>query len=101
MGKGKAVNAISKSRRPALDVYRKESKAWLITNSQCEGCRRAKATEVHHRRGRIHGLLLDKRHWVALCKHCHDFVHRHPQAAREAGLLCQLGEWNKVDRSPQ
>jgi hypothetical protein len=27
--------------------------------------------------------------------------HLHPQAAREAGLLCQAGEWNKVDRSPK
>jgi len=94
------MNKISKQRRSELDEYRKASKAWLVVNGQCEGCHRGKATEVHHSRGRIHGLLNDKRYWVALCKHCHDFVHRHPQAAREAGLLCQPGEWNKVDRTP-
>jgi hypothetical protein len=97
MGKGKIVNRVSKQRRPAFDTYRKESKAWLISNSQCEGCRRSKATEVHHKFGRLGPLLNWKPGWIALCKKCHQFAHEHPQAARECGLLAPFGQWNKTE----
>ena len=94
------VNRISIKRAKQTADYLRIRHQWLKVHDVCEApmCQ-GKATEIHHKRGRIGELLCDTRHWVALCSHCHRWIHEHPKAARDAGLLCQLGEWNKVDRT--
>ena len=59
----------------------------------------AKLNEVHHKRGRLGPLLRDQRHWMAISKQGHRWVHAHPKEARARGWLCEAGLWNKPDRS--
>jgi len=46
-----------------------------------------RSCDVHHREGRLNGNYLDESTWIALCRNCHDAVHRHPKEARSLGLL--------------
>lgn len=52
------------------------------------------ATEVHHIRGRLGTLLLDKRFWLAVNRKTHDWIRDNPEKARYLGFLCQRGEWH-------
>ncbi len=51
--------------------------------------------EVHHIRGRLGSLLMDKRYWMAVSKAGHNWIHAHPKDARVFGWLAQPGEWNR------
>ena len=53
------------------------------------------ATEVHHANGRAGTLLIDERFWKPLCSSAHRYVTEHPKYAREDGLTCPFGMWNK------
>lgn len=46
----------------------------------------ARATSVHHVRGRGR-FLLDTKTWLAVCEPCHRYIHDHPAWARERGYL--------------
>jgi hypothetical protein len=94
------VNPTTPKRAKQKAEYLKLRRQWLKEHETCEApmCM-GRATEIHHKRGRIGELLNDTRYWLALCEPCHRWVHEHPKAARDAGLLCQLGEWNTVDRT--
>jgi hypothetical protein len=54
----------------------------------------ATLNEVHHIRGRLGGLLIDKRGWLALSKIGHRWVHSNIEEARRRGWICKKGEWN-------
>jgi len=45
-----------------------------------------KSTEVHHKAGRLFGLLLDQRYWLPACWYCHNWIEMHPEQAKEMGL---------------
>jgi hypothetical protein len=80
--------------------YRKRAKEWLKEHPVCAAWSAGiqcspDATQIHHKRGRLGGLLLDERHWLGVCAQGHDAIHRHPDAARLLGLLCEKGKWNK------
>lgn len=51
---------------------------------QCKGCEN-RASEVHHKRGRIGKLLLDIRFWLACCTDCHKEIEAKPEWAKEKG----------------
>lgn len=58
------------------------------------------ATDIHHQRGRIQGLLCDTRHWLSCCRECHEFCHSSPREARRIGALSSANAWNVVDSAP-
>jgi len=62
---------------------------FLIKNHMCQahlsGCT-GTATDVHHKQGRIGKLLLDILKWLAVCRHCHDWIETHPKEAQELGF---------------
>jgi hypothetical protein len=85
---------------PKMSAKRaKETKAYLlmrqkflkervfcqIKRAECSG----KSTDVHH----LHDgadrqkYYLDKTTWIAVCRHCHKWVHNYPQAAKTLGFL--------------
>jgi hypothetical protein len=45
-----------------------------------------KATEVHHKAGRIAELFLDLLYWLPTCHNCHVWCELHPEEAKELGL---------------
>jgi len=87
------VRARSPKRAAQERVYAKRRRVFLFGEDGdqprgCEfpeGCDRL-ASEVHHRRGRVGGLLLDERFWSALCSPCHAWVTVNPARAYELGI---------------
>lgn len=43
------------------------------------------ATEVHHKKGRIGKLLTDMRHFLGVCRECHNKIELNPIWAKENG----------------
>jgi hypothetical protein len=56
-----------------LKAYRREARLFITLNPKCKVCG-AKATEIHHKQGRIGELLLDKTKWLAVCSDCHQRI---------------------------
>lgn len=46
-----------------------------------------RATEIHHRAGRIGPLLMDETKWMAVCRYAHRMIHDNPKIAKEKGYL--------------
>ena len=45
------------------------------------------STDVHHTAGRHKGNYLNRDTWLAVCRDCHDWIHKNPKQAEEMGLL--------------
>lgn len=93
----KRVRQVSKARSVALKEYEAVKAKFLAVRQRCERCNRLGACgplEVHHLRGRVGPLLCDVRHWAALCRECHTWIHEHPASATLAGWL---GPWGKSE----
>lgn len=107
----KAIRSRSKERAREERAYAKEAADWLAQPGQafCCACRSVRGATganrrptscVHHQRGRKGRLLRDQRFWLNVCDPCHDFIHNHPEAAREhmaelrgMPLMCEKGQW--------
>lgn len=87
------IPTISKVRHARLREYGKLRARFLHDRPHCERCKK-RATDIHHKRGRVGRLLCMTEHWAGLCRRCHDFVGNNPKEARELGLLCEVGKWN-------
>lgn len=75
--------------------YNQEAAAWL-PGRRCAVFPAKAATQVHHKRGRIATLLLDKRFWIAVSAEGHDFIHNNVSKAMKLGLLAAKGYWNEA-----
>jgi hypothetical protein len=69
---------------------------FLASRTRCECCRKPAKLEIHHRRGRLRTLLIATKFWSAVCASCHRWITDHPTKARRLGLLCRLGDWNRL-----
>lgn len=54
------------------------------------------ATDVHHVRGKVGKLLIDKRFWLLVSRRGHCWIDSHPDEARALGWLCRKGNWNSM-----
>jgi hypothetical protein len=88
------LKPVSTKRAKQNRVYSARRLVFLEAWPQCQfplGCTNA-ATEVHHMRGRVGGLLLDESLWLALCHDCHVNVTEHPTFALAVGTsVSRLG----------
>jgi len=80
------------SKRSKLDnQYLKQRKAYFLKpgNSICKarlpGCS-LRATDIHHRKGRLGTNLLDTSTWLPLCRSCHNWIEIHPEEAKLLGF---------------
>ncbi len=80
------LRGTSPARRQVLAKYDKLRSEFLEANPICRRCQRARASDVHHMRGRVGDLMLDTRWWLPLCRACHAWVDVHPEAAIEGGF---------------
>lgn len=80
------IPKISKKESARLRKYSVVRKEYLAEHPFCEvkGCRE-RATENHHKRGKIGSLLCDKRYFFATCSDHHRFIEVHPEWAKENG----------------
>jgi hypothetical protein len=79
----------SKRRAAQVRQYNKRVKVWKEENPVCKadlpGCSK-QTVDCHHRKGKIELLLLDETYWLPVCRHCHNWIERNPNAAKEKGL---------------
>lgn len=87
--KPKSVSPVSKKRRGEMDTYGKLRDAFLYIKINCEaklvGCT-GKATDVHHKAGRVGENYLKVGTWLAVCRSCHRWIEENPEEAKELGL---------------
>ncbi len=77
------MKGYSDKRAAEMEQYNREAKEFVkgkicpITNQP--------ATEVHHKKGRIGKLLLDKRFWLAVSRNGHNKINNNPIWAMQMG----------------
>jgi len=82
------MRRVSKKRASEQRVYAIKRVNFLFEHGSCEaGDCTARSRDVHHTKGRLNGNYLDETTWLAVCRACHDRIHRNPSWARKAGLL--------------
>lgn len=83
------MRKLSKKRERQYRDYSKVRKEFLLENPYCAaripGCM-IEATEVHHKKGKIEGLLVDTDNFLAVCRSCHNYIEGHPNEAKEMGF---------------
>lgn len=69
-------------------TYTRLKKEYLSKHTICQckmsGCT-LKATDVHHKRGRLY--LEDISTFMAVCRSCHNWIHSHTAEAEELGFI--------------
>lgn len=67
---------------PEAKKFREENPVCAIKSPVCTG----KTQGVHHSKGKIGKLLLDKKYWMAACNPCNDWIESDDAEARERGF---------------
>jgi len=87
--KPKSISPVSAKRRGEINTYGKLREAFLVVKLHCEaklvGCT-AKATDVHHKAGRVGDNYLKVGTWLPVCRSCHKFIEENPLEAKELGF---------------
>lgn len=80
------LRRVSPKRAKQLRAYTAIRKS-LINGVACKVCHKSPAVDIHHIAGRRGEMLNELINLLPVCRTCHDFIHRHPAKAREAGFL--------------
>lgn len=81
-------------RKAKLDArYSADAAEWL-PGRRCAVFPSKAATQVHHVRGRLGPLLLDKRFWKGVSMEGHTWIDANRSKARKLGLLAAEGYWH-------
>mgnify|MGYP003503850759 FL=1 len=81
----------TQKRAKELEIYSKMRLVFLRENPNCQtngiikGCT-IKATEVHHKKGKIGNLLITESNFLSICRSCHRWVTDNSKEAVEMGL---------------
>ena len=78
-------------------LYEKNRREYLDEHPECEICGLKCRRDLHHKAGRTgkslneHGEMefnyTNKATFMAVCRICHEYLHRNPKEARERGWL--------------
>lgn len=86
----KPVKPMSNTQRQRIAKYSLVRAEYLSEREICEakipGVCTGKATDVHHRAGRVGDLLTDKNNLLAVCRECHHEIEMRPEWAKEQGF---------------
>lgn len=82
----KPIPKQSEKRKELDKEYNKEAKKFKQDNPVCKvkGCNNP-TEHVHHMKGRIGSLLLDKNYWLPVCMKCHLKIESNPAWAKQNG----------------
>ena len=88
------LRRMSDRRREEMALYKRLRLAFFRCHQHCQfpGCRRW-AWDIHHMRGRRHGMLNRIEFWMTVCRDHHEWIHRNPAQAASMGLL-HLQSWS-------
>ncbi len=81
------LRKVSKRRMEERKIYLKMRTEFLGENPVCQICETRRAQDVHHVFGRHNGNMLKAETFMAVCRLCHDKVHREPKWAEANGYL--------------
>jgi len=80
----------SEKRSKEERLYTAKRLLFLAEKPMCEACISGvctrRATEVHHKKGRIGELLLNILFWLAVCHECHEYIENNRTFAIEQGF---------------
>ncbi len=82
----KPVRQVSHSMKKRLVEYGKAKRLFLHDHPWCQECFTSKATDLHHRKGRLGKLLTDPMYFMALCRTCHRFYHENVSLGYARGV---------------
>lgn len=86
----KPVKPMSNTQRQRIAKYSLVRAEYLSEREICEakipGVCTGRATEIHHRAGRVVDLLTDKSNFLAVCRECHNKIEARPEWAKEMGF---------------
>lgn len=88
--KAGGVKARSGSEALRMSVYYGVAECYRETHPHCAcrlPCCEEATSDVHHTDGRAGLLLFDVRHFLSVCRPCHDWIHAHPAEAAQRGWL--------------
>lgn len=71
----------------------------MALHPQCERCKTKKATDLHHKAGRVGQWLCRYEYFAALCRQCHDGIHENAILARKQGWIIDSHKIDLVDNS--
>jgi len=86
------INRVSKKQQGKLLVYWRKRNQFLASHPFCQACEKLgnegqlPSRDIHHTRGRG-PYLNDERTWLAVCRMCHDEIHRSANKSRTLNLL--------------
>lgn len=81
------LNPVSKKRKNQNAEYIRVRKTYLLLHPLCELCSKSIATDIHHKAGRWKERLTDAENFMALCRDCHEHIHKNPAWAYGNGYL--------------
>lgn len=93
--KPQGINKVSKKRANELAEYSHKKKKFLEANPMCSVFPKLRATDIHHKKGRVGSLFLDERFWLGVSRSGHKEIEDNPQWAYEMGY--SLLRLEKID----
>ncbi len=84
--RGRLRNASSKRQREYKE-YTQVRNTYLAIHPICQRCKESKATDIHHKAGRVGKWLCLTEYFAALCRSCHNAVHENGVEARKQGWI--------------
>jgi hypothetical protein len=90
------IRKVSKKREILNAEYKIARLEFLAENKKCAVYPNLDSTEIHHKKGRIGKLLIDKRYFLAVSRLGHIFIENNPNIAREKGWILNRFEKNGI-----
>lgn len=91
MRQKKSLNPVSAKQKARRKIYAKEKLEYLTKNIWCEVCEENIATQIHHRYTvGTGGDLCDPNNFVAVCRECHEDIHKLPREAINKNLIKEI-----------
>lgn len=81
------LRPISPKRAKQVRLYARLRAAHLKVHHRCQVCRAMASRDIHHIAGRNGDRLNRIEDWLAVCRECHDYIHKNPTVARYRGWL--------------
>lgn len=85
----KKIKNESSKRKEQSKIYSQERLLFLeqfpFCKAQLENCT-VRATDIHHKKGRLGELYLDTNYWLPTCRSCHTWITENPLKAIAKGL---------------
>ena len=82
--KRKRIPMYSTKREEQIRQYSEDRLAFLEENKVCP-VTKGRTTQIHHKKGRIGKLYLDKDYWLAVSAEGHKWIEENPIKAKELG----------------